>query len=118
MLLTLIQECDEVIHLIPEKTVHQRVPLKAPEIPISAPSSHSIQSAPTQTTVQSAQSNRFQSQLDATIHEQRVTHMQMQAVPAKPEIPQSRLAGSASAESLTEVQDDYFEEYYDEVIWF
>jgi hypothetical protein len=107
-----------VIHLIPEKTVHQRIPLKNPEKAVAAPS---VQSTPPHTIAQSAQSNRFQSQLDATIHEQRLTHMQMQATPAKPQpsagegIP-DHTGSYSTSEPVTEVPDDYFEEYYDEVL--
>ena len=108
------QECDEVIHLIPEKTVHQRVPLKSSEKSTPAPSFPSVPATPPHG-IQSVQSNIFQSQLDATIHEQRVTHMQFQAIHTKPELAPDRLIPSNSSENVTEVQDDYFEEYYDEV---
>jgi hypothetical protein len=108
------QECDEVIHLIPEKTVHQRTLLTQPGNDISAAS---VQTIPHYAIAHSVQSSRFQSQLDATIHEQRLSHMQMQAsrVKMQPSAGESAPERSGSFSTSEPVSEDFFEEYYDEV---
>jgi hypothetical protein len=85
------QECDEVIHMIPEKTVHQRIALKPPDPPPAVPSSQIAGLAAadpggmqyggselggdltygTNVNVKSAHS--FHRELESTIHKQQVS---------------------------------------------